>query len=128
MASDSYDHLFKVGLRAVFPCSIHSSCCPNVFHNSGHACTQVLLVGDSAVGKSCLLMRFTADRFDEVTTSTIGMAAGRSGHRCTSRSSSSSVPQGSMRHQASVLIAHSRKWQVDIAVKLMRCQMGRCYC
>jgi GTPase SAR1 family protein len=24
------------------------------------------------VGKSCLLMRFTADRFDEVTTSTIG--------------------------------------------------------
>jgi hypothetical protein len=33
---------------------------------------QVLLVGDSAVGKSCLLMRFTADRFDEVTTSTIG--------------------------------------------------------
>jgi len=34
--------------------------------------TQVLLVGDSAVGKSCLLMRFTADRFDEVTTSTIG--------------------------------------------------------
>jgi GTPase SAR1 family protein len=33
---------------------------------------QVLLVGDSAVGKSCLLMRFTADRFDDVTTSTIG--------------------------------------------------------
>lgn len=44
MAADSYDHLFKV-----------------------------LLVGDSAVGKSCLLMRFTADRFDEVTTSTIGV-------------------------------------------------------
>lgn len=44
MAGDSYDHLFKV-----------------------------LLVGDSAVGKSCLLMRFTADRFDEVTTSTIGV-------------------------------------------------------
>lgn len=37
-----------------------------------HPLTQVLLVGDSAVGKSCLLMRFTADRFDEVTTSTIG--------------------------------------------------------
>lgn len=44
MAADNYDHLFKV-----------------------------LLVGDSAVGKSCLLMRFTADRFDEVTTSTIGV-------------------------------------------------------
>ncbi|KAF6253303.1 GTP-binding protein yptV3 [Scenedesmus sp. NREL 46B-D3] len=44
MAADSYDHLFKV-----------------------------LLVGDSAVGKSCLLMRFTADRYDEVTTSTIGV-------------------------------------------------------
>ncbi|KAF8068358.1 YPTV3 [Scenedesmus sp. PABB004] len=41
---DAYDHLFKV-----------------------------LLVGDSAVGKSCLLMRFTADRFDDVTTSTIGV-------------------------------------------------------
>lgn len=40
---DSYDHLFKI-----------------------------LLVGDSGVGKSCLLMRFTADRFDDVTTSTIG--------------------------------------------------------
>eukprot|EP00878_Enallax_costatus_P007415 GHUV01007765.1.p1 GENE.GHUV01007765.1~~GHUV01007765.1.p1 ORF type:complete len:204 (+),score=53.89 GHUV01007765.1:173-784(+) len=44
MSADPYDHLFKV-----------------------------LLVGDSAVGKSCLLMRFTADRFDEVTTSTIGV-------------------------------------------------------
>lgn len=44
MDSSSYDYLFKV-----------------------------LLVGDSAVGKSCLLMRFTADRFDEVTTSTIGV-------------------------------------------------------
>ncbi|WIA30715.1 hypothetical protein OEZ86_000783 [Tetradesmus obliquus] len=44
MTADNYDHLFKV-----------------------------LLVGDSAVGKSCLLMRFTADRFDEVTTSTIGV-------------------------------------------------------
>jgi GTPase SAR1 family protein len=40
-----------------------------------HYTTQVLLVGDSAVGKSCLLMRFTADRFDEVTTSTIGASA-----------------------------------------------------
>lgn len=40
---DAYDHLFKI-----------------------------LLVGDSGVGKSCLLMRFTADRFDDVTTSTIG--------------------------------------------------------
>eukprot|EP00879_Flechtneria_rotunda_P003109 GHRR01003330.1.p1 GENE.GHRR01003330.1~~GHRR01003330.1.p1 ORF type:complete len:205 (+),score=51.42 GHRR01003330.1:70-684(+) len=44
MSADPYDHLFKV-----------------------------LLVGDSAVGKSCLLMRFTADRFDDVTTSTIGV-------------------------------------------------------
>eukprot|EP00775_Hariotina_reticulata_P008173 gene8173-8364_t len=43
-SADPYDHLFKV-----------------------------LLVGDSAVGKSCLLMRFTADRFDDVTTSTIGV-------------------------------------------------------
>jgi hypothetical protein len=33
---------------------------------------QVLLVGDSGVGKSCLLMRFTTDRFEDTTTSTIG--------------------------------------------------------
>eukprot|EP00803_Ostreobium_quekettii_P004629 evm.model.scf_672.5 EVM.evm.TU.scf_672.5 scf_672:21350-23358(-) len=34
---------------------------------------KVLLVGDSAVGKSCLLMRFTADRFDDHAASTIGV-------------------------------------------------------
>lgn len=34
---------------------------------------KVLLVGDSGVGKSCLLMRFTADKFDEAATSTIGV-------------------------------------------------------
>jgi len=34
---------------------------------------KVLLVGDSAVGKSCLLMRFTTDRFDEHAASTIGV-------------------------------------------------------
>jgi predicted ATP-dependent serine protease len=36
---------------------------------------QILLVGDSGVGKSCLLMRFTSDRFEEATTSTIGASA-----------------------------------------------------
>lgn len=35
-------------------------------------CIQILLIGDSGVGKSCLLNRFTSDRFDESTTSTIG--------------------------------------------------------
>lgn len=35
---------------------------------------QILLVGDTAVGKSCLLMRFTTDTFEEETTSTIGAA------------------------------------------------------
>mmetsp|Transcript_9114 Transcript_9114/g.15911 ORF Transcript_9114/g.15911 Transcript_9114/m.15911 type:complete len:205 (+) Transcript_9114:60-674(+) len=44
MATDEYDHIFKV-----------------------------LLVGDSGVGKSCLLLRFTQDRFQESTTSTIGV-------------------------------------------------------
>ena len=34
--------------------------------------TQVLLVGDSGVGKSSLLMRFTADAFDESSAPTIG--------------------------------------------------------
>lgn len=33
----------------------------------------MLLVGDSGVGKSCLLTRFTQDRFDDNQTSTIGM-------------------------------------------------------
>ena len=33
---------------------------------------QVLLVGDSSVGKSSLLMRFTADQYDDHTTPTIG--------------------------------------------------------
>lgn len=43
-STEAYDHLFKI-----------------------------LLVGDSGVGKSCLLMRFTADRFDDNTVSTIGV-------------------------------------------------------
>ncbi|MEW5319100.1 MAG: hypothetical protein WDW38_010270 [Sanguina aurantia] len=34
---------------------------------------KILLIGDSGVGKSCLLNRFTSDRFDESTTSTIGV-------------------------------------------------------
>lgn len=33
----------------------------------------MLLVGDSGVGKSCLLTRFTQDRFDDNQTSTIGV-------------------------------------------------------
>eukprot|EP00197_Chlamydomonas_leiostraca_P012960 CAMPEP_0202866720 /NCGR_PEP_ID=MMETSP1391-20130828/8325_1 /ASSEMBLY_ACC=CAM_ASM_000867 /TAXON_ID=1034604 /ORGANISM="Chlamydomonas leiostraca, Strain SAG 11-49" /LENGTH=202 /DNA_ID=CAMNT_0049546699 /DNA_START=89 /DNA_END=697 /DNA_ORIENTATION=- len=44
MAAEAYDYLFKL-----------------------------LLVGDSGVGKSCILMRFTSDRFEESTTSTIGV-------------------------------------------------------
>ncbi|GMH32683.1 hypothetical protein BSKO_00517 [Bryopsis sp. KO-2023] len=42
--SENYDHLFKI-----------------------------LLVGDSGVGKSCLLMRFTTDRFEDGAPSTIGV-------------------------------------------------------
>lgn len=41
--NESYDHLFKI-----------------------------LLVGDAAVGKSCILMRFTSDTFEEGAPSTIG--------------------------------------------------------
>lgn len=33
---------------------------------------QVLLVGDSGVGKSSLLMRFTADTFEDSSAPTIG--------------------------------------------------------
>ncbi len=35
-------------------------------------CSQVLLVGDSGVGKSSLLMRFTADTFEDSSAPTIG--------------------------------------------------------
>lgn len=42
-STENYDHLFKI-----------------------------LLVGDSGVGKSCLLMRFTTDRFSDDAASTIG--------------------------------------------------------
>ena len=34
---------------------------------------QILLVGDSGVGKSSLLLRFTADKFDADTNPTIGV-------------------------------------------------------
>lgn len=34
---------------------------------------KILLVGDSGVGKSCILTRFTQDRYDDNTTSTIGV-------------------------------------------------------
>jgi small GTP-binding protein len=35
--------------------------------------TQLLLIGDSGVGKSCLLTRFTQDLFSDQTASTIGV-------------------------------------------------------
>jgi len=34
---------------------------------------QILLVGDSGVGKSSLLLRFTADKFEPVSNPTIGV-------------------------------------------------------
>eukprot|EP00798_Chlamydomonas_sp_ICE-L_P009737 gene9737-7611_t len=34
---------------------------------------KLLLVGDSGVGKSCILMRFTQNKFEDTTTSTIGV-------------------------------------------------------
>jgi len=36
---------------------------------------QILLVGDSGVGKSSLLMRFTADQFEDSSAPTIGAPA-----------------------------------------------------
>jgi hypothetical protein len=70
MSNPEYDYLFKVGVPpypltyrgcqvSTYPCrpsrslSCHSSdiaYCP--------ACLQLLLIGDSGVGKSCLLLRF----------------------------------------------------------------------
>jgi len=43
---------------------------------AGHhllCCTsQVLLVGDSGVGKTCLVMRFISDKFEDTLPSTVG--------------------------------------------------------
>ena len=36
---------------------------------------QILLVGDSGVGKSSLLMRFTADQFEDSSAPTIGVCS-----------------------------------------------------
>ena len=41
----------------------------------GQLYMQILLVGDSGVGKSSLLMRFTADQFEESSVPTIGKHA-----------------------------------------------------
>ena len=41
---------------------------------TGQIHLQLLLVGDSGVGKSSLLLRFTTDEFDESTSPTIGPA------------------------------------------------------
>lgn len=43
-----------------------------------HACgVQVLLIGDSGVGKTCLVMRFISDRFEDHLPSTVGKANSR---------------------------------------------------
>lgn len=67
-SSEPFDHLFKVPISAVADpvcdlCELMLS-----------LCMQILLVGDSGVGKSSLLMRFTADQFEESSVPTIGKA------------------------------------------------------
>ena len=42
-------------------------------HNANVVGAQILLVGDSGVGKSSLLLRFTADKFEPVSNPTIGV-------------------------------------------------------
>ena len=58
----SYDYLFKV-------CASVSSSPPVIIETLA---TQILLVGNSGVGKSCILTRFTQDIFSDSMTSTIG--------------------------------------------------------
>lgn len=86
MAVSSHDHNFKVRpaaaawIRAVrgrdpLACRlVRRLQRVRVRHvpSAGCAAPQVLLVGDSGVGKSCILTRFTADQFSADTTSTIG--------------------------------------------------------
>ncbi len=58
----SYDYLFKVGVSV-------SSSLPVIIETLA---AQILLVGNSGVGKSCILTRFTQDIFSDAMTSTIG--------------------------------------------------------
>lgn len=96
--NEPFDHLLKVGAQLPSSCHLHSyqACCAYSSTKNAHyvvilipccakqfgkiselaynraSCTQVLLVGDSGVGKSSLLMRFTADAFDASSAPTIG--------------------------------------------------------
>ena len=65
-SSEPFDHLFKVSIAAVAD--------PLCLLCELSLCMQILLVGDSGVGKSSLLMRFTADQFEESSVPTIGRA------------------------------------------------------
>ena len=41
--------------------------------NSSETFVKLLIIGDSGVGKSCILMRFVEDRFSEAFYNTIGV-------------------------------------------------------
>ena len=65
-SSEPFDHLFKVSFAVVI--DLLCELCELMLG----LYTQILLVGDSGVGKSSLLMRFTADQFEESSVPTIG--------------------------------------------------------
>ena len=65
-SSEPFDHLFKVSIAVV------ADLLCELCKLTPVAYTQILLVGDSGVGKSSLLMRFTADQFEESSVPTIG--------------------------------------------------------
>ena len=60
------------GLR---PAAFRPACCPPL-------CCRYIIIGDTGVGKSCLLLQFTDKRFQPVHDLTIGCARAARGASC----------------------------------------------
>lgn len=72
--NEQFDHLFKAGpTRIIFLTLAMFQAFCTTWLAANTALLQILLVGDSGVGKSSLLVRFTENQFQDATAPTIGM-------------------------------------------------------